>query len=210
MAGGHFVLKFSNPNVDAANYQIVDHDLASTTLATDAEALAQLIAFWQQTGFNSIAVGTNLVEATLYPLGGGAGVAQPFPVAAHAALVVIDPTLPPATAFPVDVGASSSGLAPLGTSIVVSEYTAVGGPGGRGRLFIPFVAEATVTAGGTLDPTIAATIATLYGHWIHGGTFAFGTEDLEPVIVHRNGDPATDVTHVKAQPVFSNLESRRR
>jgi len=210
MAGGRFVAKFSNSNVDAANYQLVDLDASSVTTLTDEEVAAQFIAFWVVVGPSVIATGTDLVEVVKYPGGGGAGVPIPFPVTEYAQLVVDVPGLPARSAYPCSVGATASALAPLGTSVVVTEYTAVGGPGGRGRMFTPFAAVGCVETNGGVKLTARSAIETAYRLWLMDSPPTLSTGPVLPVLTHVSGATPTIITTVKAQPVFSNLESRRR
>lgn len=210
MAGGRFVAQFDNSNVDAANYQLVDLDASAVTTLTDAEIAAQFIAFWVVVGPSVIATGTSLVSVTKYPIGGGAGVPIPFPVAEYAALVVDVPGLPSRTAYPAAVGATASALAPLGTSVVVTEYTGVGGPGGRGRMFTPFAAVGAVDSAGFVSSSARSAIEVAYRLWLQDSPPTLSTGSVLPVLTHVSGATPDPITTVKAQPVFSNLESRRR
>jgi hypothetical protein len=205
---GKVVVKLTNTAVAQDNYQIVDFDFDATT-GTEAECVAGVIAYLASCGASdAIAEGTSIVEVTTREAADPGGVPQPFPVAAYTALLAsaTPPPTPGVLAFPIGLGGGA--LAPLGTSISVSERTLTPGPHGRGRHFLPFTPVDAVNGGGQLIPAIAALIETYYDEFIFNTA---GTGDLIPVVrpggVYSGGNP---VTLVKAQPVFSNLESRRR
>jgi len=216
MAIAHrFVITFSNDNVEATNYQQFGIELGSDVYTPGVpEVTAQIIAYvtgacrWvsdQSTKIQGITHRDPLASVAT-PV--------PFPTAEYAALYAANigdfPKLVGITGYDQAMGETGNPLSPLGTSIVVTEYTAVGGPGGRGRHFLPFVGTFSITGGGYVQPTHRAGVEELYRAFILGDGTGTDTVELEPVVENAAGTSATAITSVKAQPVFSNLESRRR
>lgn len=215
----HWVVKFQNANVDAGNYQICDVHTndGATTLSPDR--LAQIIAYFATT--NVAAVNTSIVGVSARFNGAAGYTPLPFPTTEYAAVVAAATgdsvaVNPMATGYASNIGLTGSVLAPLGTSISVSERTATAGPTGRGRHFLPFIRSSAATAGGSVVAADGTEIELLYNYFLRGilGGVPFAASppvaDLFPVVTNSAGTPVHGITSVKAQPIFSNLESRRR
>lgn len=217
-ATGKYIARFTNPNVNPLNFQLVDFDI-NNSVETVAMAAARIIGYLCQA--DVMAAGTILVSLDFRAFGSAGGVPIPFPVseysAVDAAAVADGFTTAPRAVFPCPVGTSGTVLCPLGTSISVSEVSGVPGPTGRGRHFLPFINASTVLAGGTLDGTYVTAVQNAYNEFFlnnkpGGGGIATAPLDAGSGIAITNvtGTPMHDVIVCKAQPVFSNLESRRR
>lgn len=204
-----YVIKMLNDNVSATNYEQfgIECNLASNGVL-QGQGAAQIIAYIAKNASAILANDSQIAAIMLTPSGTNLGVNIPFPVTEYAALKVLDAALPTMTAYGVAIGASG-GLAPLGTSIVVTEYTNVGGPAGRGRHFFPFYNKAKVDGNGLADSASRAAVVVNYSDWILGDG-AFAVDGLTPLVVNALGTTTKAVLSVKAQPILSNLRSRRR
>ncbi|HEV8177034.1 MAG TPA: hypothetical protein VGP44_05035 [Gemmatimonadales bacterium] len=211
-----WIVKFQNDNVDATNYQIVDFDIDYTIVGvpqSSNEQVAEILAYFGALS-GGFATGTRLVEVGWRGPGSAGATPWPFPLTEYNAIRA-DPdagpwALPAWTAYGTAMG--SGNLAPLGTSISVSERTAQVGRTGRGRHFLPFTSANTVSAGGTVGTGRLALIDDAYATFLLGaGTTPLAATPAPGVVVsNRAKTTAYAITTVKAQPVFSNLESRRR
>lgn len=211
-----YSVKLRNTNVDATNFQIVDFSFYDNQPATVDETLARIIGYLGYLGSVSVmATGTTISEIQLRAMGSAGGVAQPFPTAVYATLVTAAAaggiTLPAmASGYGTTIGTDA--LCPLGTSISVSEITAVVGPTGRGRHFLPFIGRSTVSAGGTVGATTMTDILLLWSAMIDSFDPDYITSggDTLPCVSNRAGTVPKSIRTIRPQPVFSNLESRRR
>jgi hypothetical protein len=205
-----FQFFFENINVDVLNYQMCDHDLVSPLPGTKEQAAAQLAAYWANAGFACMATGSSIRGITYIAAGTNLGIVLPWPAAEYAAVRASYPTLPNLLAYGNDIGNPSGSLAPLGTSIVMTERTSFGGPSGRGRHYIPFVMEQTTNPGGQVEATTRAAMVADFSEFILGNGALAPVVDLQPVVVNALGTTQKIITSADCQPVFSNLESRRR
>lgn len=211
-----FVLKFENDAVDANNFQEYGIETVYDPAVVDLEvAVAQIIAYASCVAFNCSAEGTRLVSIMFTEHGTNVAVPQLYPASLVDAIVDANASL---FAFPAinnaygnELGDSGDTLAPLGTSIVQTEYTAIGGPGGRGRHYLPFVGKEAVDVSGFVRPLLRNALQDAYRAFILASdTLATGVVGLQPVVENAAKTTVTPITSVKCQPVFSNLSSRRR
>lgn len=212
-----WVAKFQNANVDASNYQMCDLD-TSAAVSSEDEFAAQIIAYFASLAMQ--ATDTSLVELSARAIGDPGFHSIAFPTTAYAAVAIAAAAdsigiNAMSTGYASNLGGSGHALAPLGTSVSVSEKTATAGPTGRGRHFLPFITSNVVNSGGTLVSTYLQTTLDAYNYFIRGikpdGSAATTpVVDLQPVVTNAAGSPTHAITTIKVQPVFSNLESRRR
>lgn len=206
------VLTFTNTNVEATNYQQFGIEFSSPALGDYQKVFAQIIAYAAAAGV-TMASGTSIENLKWIGAGTNVGIFVPFPVAEYADLVADSGgSIVAMSAYGVDLVAPGFELCPLGTSIVVSEYTAIGGPAGRGRHFLPFTSTQNLTAGGLVDLATRTLVTEAYSDLIlnpAGGSYSTAIA-VNPVVGNSAGTTETAITNVKVQPVFSNLESRRR
>ena len=212
-----YTVILTNDNVAELNFAEFGIELQDGNGATETEQAVQILAYTAVVGAEVMADGTRLQGLKFRLAGTNTSVDVPFPTAAYgafqAANVANYPGMVAMAAYGEVIGDPVAGLAPLGTSVVVTEYSTTGGPAGRGRHYLPFIGGTCITPGGYLDPTIRTTLELAYNNLIRdiGLTpAAVGAVDLEPVIEASTGLTAKSVVGVKAQPVFSNLKSRRR
>jgi hypothetical protein len=217
MAASRFVLRFENDNVEATNYQEFGLELGANI---DTIGLANVAA--QIIGYATIACrwvsdqSTKLTGIQYRATLATVSVPVPFPTTEYAALYAANtaawPKMVGITGYGQALGETGNALSPLGTSIVHTEYTATGGPSGRGRHYLPFVGKFSVTGGGTVEPTHRTGIEEAYNAFIRDGVTpnAAGCVDLQPVVENAARTTVKAITSTKVQPVFSNLESRRR
>lgn len=208
--GHHFVVKFTNDSVNPTNYALCDIDLRPTYAGTVAVANAQIQAYFAGQGTEAMAAGTKIQEVLYYAPGTNLGVLLPFPAAEYAVIHTAFAGLPNLTAYGQNIGRTGENLAPLGTSIVVTEYTAVGGPAGRGRHYLPFISENLVGTDGFVASTALAPMKNNWEQFIRDNPNDTATIDLQPTVINAAQSTSTPITVVKVQPVFSNLRSRRR
>lgn len=217
-AADKLILKFQSATVDPGNYQICDVDITTGTLG--AQELAQIIAYFRKAcGFVTV-TDTSLVQILLRPHGSSGGTPLPFPQTEYDAMVVTAAaggyTIPPmSTGYASNIGKSGSVLSPLGTSISVSERTDQPGPKGRGRHFLPYINTYVIAANGGVSATALSLVNDAYQVFILGMLSttepgAFQVDPVDAVVTSAAGTIGYVINSVKAQPVFSNLESRRR
>lgn len=214
----HFVVRFVNTSVDPGNYQLVDFDRSpSGGTPTDAQIAAQLAAYFALTGSQVCASGTQIESISVRHSGSPGLVAIPFPTTEYAAIVAAviaaGGTIPGMGAgYGANFGAGA--LSPLGTSISVTELTATPGPTGRGRHFLPFINTGCVSAAGGLLATQQAFIRSAWDDMIFGidgaGAPFPPMVNLSPVVTDAAQSHGYPILSIRPQPVFSNLESRRR
>lgn len=211
-----FVLKFENDAVDANNFQEYGIETVFDPGVVPLDvAVAQIIAYAGCAAINCSAEGTRLVSIMYTEAGTNVSVPMPYPTALVAAIVTANSSLfnfpSPFNSYGDDLGDAGNTLAPLGTSIVQTEYTAIGGPGGRGRHYLPFVGQDAVDGSGFVRPLLRTSLQDAYKAFIlFEDTLATGVVKLQPVVENAAKTTVTPITSVKCQPVFSNLSSRRR
>jgi hypothetical protein len=205
---GKMTARYENANVNPLNYQLIDFDFDGTTL-TAAELAARILAFGNVLGANGVIAGsTTCAEIISRPVGSAGGTHVPFPTAEYVALHALYATVGTYTAYTQTIGGGV--LCPLGTSVSLSKLTATPGKTGRGRYFLPFCGVSMVATDGSVD-AFGRSIIEQEFHILFIGDGSPALTTATPVVRASNtlsgGHP---VTNCKAQPVFSNLESRRR
>lgn len=111
-------------------------------------------------------------------------------------------------AYGVDIGQSGLGLAPVGTSIVMSERTATLGRTGLGRHYLPFIAASAITTAGLLNTATGNAVeglATDLLKSVYTSTVGFGA-----AVSNSSMSAFQVITEYSANSVVSNLRSRRR
>lgn len=217
MSANHLLVKFTNSNVDATNYQLCDVHVDSATAINALQMYAQIIAYFAAVS-GGMGSGTRIAGLSERPSGTPGFTPLAFPTAAYAATVAAaasDGITVPAMASGYATSLGSGVLAPLGTSISVSERTATPGPTGRGRHFLPFVSQGIISAGGTVGTGHLAIIEDCANEFFlgvdpSGGAATAPIVSMDPVITNSGGLIIHAITLYRPQPVFSNLESRRR
>ncbi len=205
-----YIVRFANSNVNSLNFQLCDVDIQGNGTTAPAVATAQIIAYFAGQGAESMAVGTSITSVTYIASSTNLGVVQPFPDSQYDAIQTEFSSLPAMSAYGVDIGRSTGALAPLGTSIVMTERTADGGPSGRGRHYLPFISEELVNAQGQVVGSAITALEANYKRFILDGFAGTSLVNLNPRVVNAAGDTSRAITTAQAQPVFSNLASRRR
>lgn len=214
-----FIVKFTNDAVDPSNFQLVNVDVRMVGKTVN-EAAAQILCYFATVGFATAGGVTKINDLLYRPFGAPGAISIAFPTAEYNAVLAAATTdgQSPAgmpVAYATQISAAGA-LCPLGTSISVSEVTAFPGPRGRGRHFLPFIGVNTVDGQGRVLPAVLATIKQRYEYFLlgvdnPGGLIAtLPVTSLEPVVQPSSGLTTNAIVAVKPQPVFSNLESRRR
>jgi hypothetical protein len=197
----------TNDAVDPSNFQLINFVMNNTF--SDAANAARIMCYLSNQS-NVSAAGTRVAGVSSRAAGTAGATDIPFPVAEFATLKALGD----ADGFGVtaqsayNLGLGTGTLAPLGTSISVSERTAFVGPKGRGRHFLGFIQRGIVTNGGRVDPSTIESISDAYDYWM--GLTAIGPLPANTGVTPSDLSAFRIVISVKPQPVFSNLESRRR
>jgi hypothetical protein len=207
-----FTVRTSNASVDSVNYQLTG--FAFTDVTDKAVVAAHIIGYFRDVASaDFFGGGTTLDGIIQRDDSGPGGLEMPFPRAEYAALVTAAAargvTIAPALDWGFNLGAGN--LCPLGTSVSVSELTAAAGKSGRGRHYLPFTGDLILGADGRVALSRLNNVRDSYGSFLLGSSERYissGGAPLKPVVVGKLGENL--ITLVKAQPVCSNLESRRR
>jgi len=211
-AGNQFRMSLTNSNeggvLNVAQFGIETD--SSVTLSV-AQQTAQIIAYVVAARGAFLASGTLITRMQYRAHGSGGFLDVPFPDTEYNDLEALNtPQLTPMHDYGDTVLGVSGGLAPVGTSVCMTEYTNVFGRKGRGRHFLPFVAKTKVDGAGLFDGTSAGIVQDAYNNYILNTVALFGTTTLLPVVLSTTSSTQLGITNVKAQPVLSNLRSRRR
>lgn len=202
-----------NTDVGPANTAQVGFSAAA--VGWSAQKLAQVLGYFGALGSaGMIAVHTAVQAADQRAFGSAGNVPQAFPAAEYADLVTaasaVGISMPSMTDYGDTFGVGN--LAPLGTSISVSEVTATPGRSGRGRHFVPFVSRNAVDTDGSYGNGV--THLDLINFFFEAtnpdGSNNPDLEALLLVVAPASGVGTKLIIQFKPQPVFSNLESRRR
>lgn len=218
MAVDRYLAVLENSAVNSLNYQELGFEVnPSPGGITVPEMAARIIGYLAQC--TTCATGTTITAIKVRLAGAPGFTTVPYPAGNYTVVdgdAVTDgfTTQPGTGAYPFALGAGA--LCPLGTSISVTENTATAGPTGRGRHFLPFVSATVVASGGQLAPAYRTAILNAYREFFlatkPGGGAASGTlaNPVPVVVTNAAGTPLHAITGITPQPVFSNLESRRR
>lgn len=208
---GKMVARFENSNVSSANYALIDFDFRSTDLSME-QLGALVITYCEVMGGRGILGDDTILQGVQQRAIGTAGfLPLPYPVT-QASTAMADyntefsTALTSAGAYGVTLGAGV--LAPLGTSVSVSEITGHAGRTGRGRHFLPYVSAGAVDSSGQLLSAGRTYVEQAYNFLILDNTTFSGAPI--PVVTGTWDGTGHEIIACKAQPVFSNLESRRR
>lgn len=120
------------------------------------------------------------------------------------------PSIPDWGGLNANIGQNGNTLGPVGTSICVSEYTALLSRRGRGRHFIPFIQRGRIANEGTFTSTAVDNVSQAWGT-LFGGSYTWTLPWVMPNAVRSEAaNVANDIVSVIARPIPSNLRSRRR
>lgn len=109
-----------------------------------------------------------------------------------------------------NIGQNGATLGPVGTSICVSEYTALLSKRGRGRHYIPFVQRGRIANDGTFTSVCLNNVSLAWAD-MFGGLGPWTLSWIQPNSVRSEvANVANEVTSVVPRPTPSNLRSRRR
>lgn len=202
MANGTYTIDLQQAVVGASNIASMSFRVFQPN-ATIAEGAADALAVVFKGSEQIFAAGVSVIGCRFRQAGQGASVNLPFPLVEYTAKKAdtLGTVLTAETGYGRALGGGA--LAPLGTSLCVTEYTAQGGRTGRGRVFWPFVSQVAVDANGQYAETqtnaMTALLNVLYGLGVSGIPS-----------VHGFGVGENLITSIKVRRIFSNLRSRRR
>lgn len=114
-----------------------------------------------------------------------------------------DATGPQAVSGPVGTGSVGGNAAPPNIAALVHKNTALGGRQGRGRLFVPGLAEAALDANGLLESAYAGTMETFF----IGLAASLVLSNKPPMLLHAD---ALSPTAIDSMPVDARVATQRR
>lgn len=117
-----------------------------------------------------------------------------------------DATGPSALVSDEIVGALESQAAPPNVSALIRKLTAAGGRSGRGRCYLPGIAEGDIFASGALGESRRDGISTAFNAF----RTAMATADLPLVVLHQAGAPLTTPTPITFLICDTNVATQRR
>lgn len=203
-----FTVRLTNQSVGTANFAIVDFDVSYpyTGGLTEAQIAAQLLYYFQDGIY--AASGTSIDDISARPAGSAGAHHVPFPVVEYAAVQAANPSHTiPMIAYGTVFG--SGAISPIGTSITVSEYTAIAGRSYQGRHYLPFVGAGSIASDGLLSTAVVASVHAAYNDAILGGVGA-PVVDLVPLVHSTKLGTDTPIVSVTVSATPSNLKTRRR
>lgn len=163
MAVGAFTWRATMSNTTmggAANPAMIGFTTVADPGVAQPELAAAIIVYLSTWLGNNGAAGSSVDQLYYRDAPGNVEVPVPFPAAEVAALLVLHPTYSGGTLYGQTFGAGQP--AGLGVGICVSEYSTMSGRSRRGRHFLPYVAEASMDAGGLLIGAQAAANTDVY------------------------------------------------
>lgn len=181
-----FRVQLTNDSIGALNPAYVGFDFLGGPSGggTKEEVGAQIIAFFYISQF---AAGGSRIAGITVATDNGPGVALPFPVDALNAMS--DPDVAFGTTYG-EVPFGAGALAPVGTSILLTEHTAVGGRH-NGRCYLPYAAAATIDAAGLVSAATATQVIESYRLAIMGDPSltpsGWATVEPHPVVGQKVG-----------------------
>lgn len=110
-------------------------------------------------------------------------------------------------------GTDSYSIVPQNTAILVRKLSALGGRKGRGRAFLPWVSETSVSDAGVLTPTYVTAWQANMDDFITNRLDSAGTGlsvDLGLVILHNDATVPTPVTNLIVDPMVATQRRRLR
>lgn len=203
------IVSIANDAIGESNPAQVSFDFSSQ-LNPD-QLVARCISYLALAGQAVWAQGTRIIGARIRLNGDAGSVDWPFPVLEYASdkasFAGLGKTIPTMTAYGVVLGGGA--LAPIGTSVCVSEQTATASRKGRGRHYMPFVASTAVDGVGQYKSNLADALA-------ESVSVAFLVNDLVGrsivgwSVKGKVSDPYLQIVGVKPRRILSNLNSRRK
>ena len=210
MAVNRITISLVNTNESVSNNALVSFVLTGSVPYQQQAALCA--AYLSAAGGHCMAQSTSIRGINVRAAGSAGGLAIPFPRDAYD---ILQPELVaagvPAVAdldYGDEIGFIGGFLAPVGTSVCVSERTATLGRTGIGRHFLPFTTSASVTSGGELASSTITNLTDDYeGTFLNSDITGY---PYGPAVAPSNLSTTHLITAVIPQPVLSNLRSRRR
>jgi hypothetical protein len=204
---GKLIATLTNDTVGSANPSVVDFDIEA---GVDIKSAAMRVMIYLVAASSQcMAVGTRVTGIRWRDVGQNGSVDVAFDPAEHAvqrALIAAQVAVPQEVAYGRSLG--GGGLAPIGTSVCVSEYTAFPGRSGRGRHFLPFITSLAVDSAGTLKDTSLDALQVITDQALGiDGTSPFS--DLNLCVRGPAQPDFKRVQSAKVRKTLSNLESRR-
>lgn len=206
-----YVMSLTNSNeggvLNIAQFGIEIHSAEATPVP---QVAAQIIAYPVKCRANFLASGTLITRLQLRAAGTGGFVDVVFPDSEYNDLVANDAGLAEMHDYGDTVLGASGGLAPVGTSVCMTERTDDFGRSGRGRHFLPFVNKAKVDGAGLFNESDREACEDAYRDYIIDGNLTFGSVSLNAVVQNAAHTTQKPIVAIEAQAVLSNLRSRRR
>lgn len=209
-------MSIANTHTSPANPAVIglDVDLAGTSVA---QALAQFIGFAWNTAV--IGDGSSIQDATVAEyseLRFGPSSHVPWP-AAELADLGSDNSLNFGASYGAVTFGQPGGIAPLGTSVLITETTQIGGRH-NGRMYLPWASPAAFDSAGVVTALARGQVAAAYNAWILGNKV--GTSWMEspagdhiealPSVVVGAGGTSHPVLGVRVSTTPATLSSRKR
>lgn len=85
-----------------------------------------------------------------------------------------------------EAGSGSAAIVPQNTAYLIRKRTDLAGRRGRGRMYLPSVAEQNVDAVGTVAPSTVTALQASYDDWYDDLTSTGGSRFYPPVVLHRS------------------------
>lgn len=110
------------------------------------------------------------------------------------------------------IGAGTTTPPPMNTATLVNKVTGIAGRRYRGRMFSPpFISESNVDAAGTIAAGALSALQTLWNNAYTDLTVnANPILELDPVLLHGNGDPPTPITSFQVSQRIGTIGRRMR
>lgn len=163
-----------------------------------------VIALIGGTGFFSVGMYVQAIK--VYPIDASGRVAPAAPYTTGT---------PCTLAFKTDTvadGQVNAAMMPPQVAIVASLRTPQIGPGGRGRIFLPAPALATSTAGGIVNATVRANLATAVATYVEDSALNNGTKAIPCIVPAAQTAPTvySVIQTVRIGSVYDTQRRRRR
>ena len=184
----------------------------TNSILTPSQASMAAVGYCAQAIANSCAGGTRIRGCTFRTAGTAGALPVDFNLLEFGQILdaYLDAglTVSTMTDYGQDLGVPGLGLAPIGTSVVMSERTLTPGRTGIGRHFFPFTTRDVVLTTGLLNPATGARLEQLYEIALMTPVPALGAFGAS--VTNSAGLDPKEIVSVKANSVLSNLRSRRR
>lgn len=103
-------------------------------------------------------------------------------------------------------GLWSTAAAGPNTSYLLHKNTAFGGRAGKGRMYLPGVAESAVNVSGVIDSGVASSITADWSDTL----LALGIQGAEAVVLHGDNSPITTPTPITSVAIDATSATQRR